>query len=167
MVFRTELTYSEIENILDMKNITKTSIGYTLPPGIKKGSDINLMLKSLLPDEVKVNFTIDDNRLKTNLTTNKTFRFTKKSFFYTILGFTQSHSGPLGDIEGFIQLPGTHKSKKPNNINGNDKIHLKADCVDGFILDGVRYPILYSFALDKPPGHKIYKEPGMKLFKKK
>ena len=30
----------------------------------------------------------------------------------------------------------------------------------------VREPILYSFALSSPPGHKIYKEPGVKLFKK-
>ena len=25
--------------------------------------------------------------------------------------------------------------------------------------------ILYSFALDEPPGRKIFKEPGLKLFK--
>ena len=36
-----------------------------------------MMLKSLLPIEVKVNITIDDIRLKSNLTTNKTIRFTK------------------------------------------------------------------------------------------
>ena len=72
-------------------------------------SDINLMLKSLLPKEVKVNITIDDIRLKSNSTTNETIKFTKKIFFfYIILGFTQSHSGVLGDIEGFIQLiPGS------------------------------------------------------------
>ena len=43
--------------------------------------DIKLMLKSLLPDDVKVNITINDIRLRSNLTTNKTIRFTKKSFF--------------------------------------------------------------------------------------
>ena len=43
--------------------------------------DFNFMLKSLLPKEVKVNITIDDIRLKSNLTTNKTIKFTKKSFF--------------------------------------------------------------------------------------
>ena len=68
------------------------------------------MLTSLLPKEVKVNFTNDDNRLKSVLTTNKTVKFTEKSFFYIILGFTQSHSGELGDIEGFVQLiPATLK----------------------------------------------------------
>ena len=70
---------------------------------------MNLTLKSLLPSKVKVNFTIDDIRLKSNLTTNKTFGFTTKSFFCTILGFTQTHSEPLGDIDGFIHLtPGTY-----------------------------------------------------------
>ena len=76
-----------------------------------------MMLKSLLPKDVKVKITIDDIRLKSNLTTNKTIRFTKNSSLYTRLGFTQSHLGVLGDIERFIQIiPGTHKSKRPTNI---------------------------------------------------
>ena len=81
MVFRTELIYSEIEKLLDLKLIATSSIGYTLPPGRYEISDINLMLKSLLPDDVKVNFTIDDIRLRSNLTTNKTIRFTKNLIF--------------------------------------------------------------------------------------
>ena len=39
-----------------------------------------MMVKSLLPKEVKVNITIDDINLKSNLTNNKLIRFTKKSF---------------------------------------------------------------------------------------
>ena len=50
MIFRLELTYSEIENIIVVKYIATTSIGYTLPPGKYEISDINLILKSLLPD---------------------------------------------------------------------------------------------------------------------
>ena len=49
------------------------------------------MLMSFFPKKVKINITIDDVRLKSNLSTNKTIRFTKKIFFYRILGFTQSH----------------------------------------------------------------------------
>ena len=52
-----------------------------------------MMLKSLLPNEVKENTTIDDIRLRANLTANKTVRFTTKLYSYTVLGFTQSHSG--------------------------------------------------------------------------
>ena len=53
---------------------------------------------------VKVNIRIDDNGIKTNLKNNQTLFFTKKSFFYTILGFNQSHSREVDDIEDFIQL---------------------------------------------------------------
>ena len=89
------------------------------------------------------------------------------SFFYTILAYTQSHQGPLNDVEGFYQLlAGSYKSNRPINITGIDKAHLKCDCIQGSIMNGVREPILYSFALISPPGHKIYKEPRIKLFKK-
>ena len=44
-------------------------------------------------------------------------------------------------------------------------IQLKSDCIVGSIINGIREPILYSFALSSPPGHKIYKAPRIKLFK--
>ena len=70
------------------------------------------MLKSLLPDDVKINITIDDIRLRSILTTHKTIRLAKKSVFHTILVFTECLSRPLGDIEGFVQLIiGTYKSE--------------------------------------------------------
>ena len=90
MVYRLQLTYDEIIDILDVKYISGSTIGYTLSPGVYEISDINLMLKSLLPGKVKVNITIDDIRLKSKLNNNKTIRFTKKSFssyfirFYSI-----------------------------------------------------------------------------------
>ena len=37
---------------------------YTLPPSFYEIGDFNLMLKSLLPDDVKVDITIDDIRLR-------------------------------------------------------------------------------------------------------
>ena len=84
--------------------------------------DINLMVNSLFPKEVKKSITIDDIRIKSNLTTNKTFGFSEKSFFYSILGSIESHSGELGDLPGFVQtIPGTYNSDKPMNITGVDK----------------------------------------------
>ena len=72
-------------------------------------------------------------------------------------------------MPGFIQLlPGTDKSDRPINITALHrihKIHLKADCLDGSIVNGTREPTLYSFGLDKPPGHETYKEPRIKLSK--
>ena len=43
---------------------------------------------------------------------------------------------------------------------------MKYDVISGFFVNGIRETVLYSFALDKPPGHKIYKEPRIKLLKK-
>ena len=34
------------------------------------------------------------------------------------------------------------------------------------MVNGIRESILFSFALSMPPGHKVYKEPRIKLFKK-
>ena len=167
LVYRMRLSYDEIMNILDLKYIHTKRIGYSLNPGIYEVIDLNNALKYILPDNVKVTITIDDIRLKSNLKTNQTLIFTEKSFFYTILGYTQSHSYPLDDIDGFYQLiAGSYKSDKPINITGIDKIHLKCDCIQGSIVNGIREPILYSFTLSSPPGHKIYKEPRVKLFKK-
>ena len=63
-------------------------------------------------------------------------------------------------------IAGSYKSDKPINNTGIDKLPLKCDCIQGNIVNGIREPILYSFALSSPPGHKIYKEPRVKLFKK-
>ena len=47
------------------------------------------------------------------------------------------------------------------------KCFYNCDCISADVLNGVRQPFLCNFALDKPPGHKIDKEPGVKLLKKK
>ena len=161
-----QLTYDEIIDIFDFKNIPSKRTGYSLKPGVYEVIDLNNTLKYMLPYNVKISITIDDIRLKSNLKNNQTL-FTNKSFFYTILGFTQSHQGPLNDIEGFYQmLPGSDQSNKPINITGIHKVYLKCDCIQGSIVSCIREPILNSFALSSPPGHKIYKEPRVKLFKK-
>ena len=80
---------------------------------------------------------------------------------------TQPPSYPLDDIDVFYQLiAGSYKSERPINITIGDKVHLKCDCINGSIVNGVREPVLYSFAHDQAPGRKIYKEPRIKLFKK-
>ena len=161
------LSYDEIMDILDLKYIPTKRMGFSIPPNIYNVVDLNEIIKNILPNNVKIDITIDERKYKTDLKTNQTLIFTNKSFFYTILGFTQSHSYPLDDLEGFYQLiPRSYQSERPINITGIDKVHLKCDCIDGSIVNGVREPILYSFALDQPPGHKIYKEPKVKLFKK-
>ena len=91
LVYRMQLTYNEIIDILDFEYIPTKRIGFSLNPGMYEAIDLNNTLKYILPDNVKVTTTIDDNRLKSNLKINQTLIFTEKSFFYTILGFTQSH----------------------------------------------------------------------------
>ena len=93
--------------------------------------------KYILPDNLKINITIDDFRLKSNLKNIQTLLFTNKSFFHTLLGFTQSHFYPLDDIDGFYQLiEGSYKSDKHFNITGIDKTRLKCDCIQGSIVNG-------------------------------
>ena len=58
MVYRMEVTYDEIVDILDVNIIAGSTIGYPLQPGIYENGDINLMLKSLLPKKVKIVITI-------------------------------------------------------------------------------------------------------------
>ena len=167
LVYRMQLTYDEIIDILDLKHIPTKRMGHSLSPGIYEADDLNNTLKNILPDIVKVIVTINDISLRSNLKVSQALIFTEKSFFYTISGFTRSRFYLLDDIDGFYQLiAGSYKSDKPINITRIDKIHLKCDCVNGSIVNGVREPILNSFALSSPPGHKIYKEHRTKLFKK-
>ena len=167
LVYRMRLSYDEIIDILDLKYIRTKRTGYSLNPGIYEIVDLNNTSKHILPNNVKVNITIDDIRLKSNLKINQTLIFTERSFFYTILGFRQSRFYPLDDIDSHYQIiAGSYKSDKPINITGIDKIHLKCDYIKSSIVNGIREPILYSFALSSPPRHKIYKEPRIKLFKK-
>ena len=150
-----------------MKYTPTSASGYTLPPGICEISDLKLMLSCLLPDDVQVNIAIEYIRLLSSLAPNKTIRYNEKSFFYTNLAFTKSILGHLSDIEGFVLMnSGSYKSDKPINITEIDKVHSKCDCINGSILNGLRQHILFSFALDKPPGYKVYKIPRIKLPKK-
>ena len=163
-----ELSYHEIPEKLDAKYIAASFTEYTLPPGLFENSNINLILKSLHPGDKKIKITIDDIRYRSILAINKSVRFTSKKVFCTKLGFTQSYSGSLNDLpQGYIQMiAGIYKSNKPINITGIHEIQSKCNYKNGSIVNGVREPILYSFALDTPPGQKIYKEPRIKLFKK-
>ena len=58
------------------------------------------------------------------------------------------------------------KIKKPKNITGVDKIHLNCNCIEGSIVNDIQEPILYSSALEQPPGHEIYEELRIELFKR-
>ena len=120
-------------------------------------TNINTIRRHILPNNLIVTILINDIRIKSSLKINQILIFTKKSFFFTILRFVQSCSGELGDIDGFIQsIPGSFKSDDSIDITGIDKKHLKCDCIDGSIVNGIGEPILYSFALFSPRSHEIF-----------
>ena len=53
---------------------------------------------------------------------------------------------------------GTLYSEKPVMISSVDEVHLRCDCVDSSIGNGVREQILlYIFNLPSPPGYKKIK----------
>ena len=81
LVYRMHLIYDEIIDVLHLKYISTKRIGYSLNPGIYEVVDLNSTLEYILPDNVKISFTIDDVRKKSNLKINQTFIFTEKSFF--------------------------------------------------------------------------------------
>ena len=150
-----------------MKDIHTQRTSESLNSGIYEISDINTTLKTILPDNVEVSVTIDCIRINSKLKIDEILIFTDKSFFIGILGFTRARSYPLDDFDGFYQLiAGSYKSDRPINITGFDEIHLKCDCINGSIVNGIREPILYCFAFEQPPARKVYKEHRVKLFKK-
>ena len=91
--------------------------------------------------------------MKSVLTTSNPIHF--NSELNKVLGFTNK------DYKA-----ATHTSEKPFMITITDKVHLKCDCVDGSIVNGIREQILFSFNLSAPPGYKIIKEPTSVLYKK-
>ena len=84
-------------------------------------------------------------------------RFDEKSFFSTILGFTSGW-----DDKHYNK----NNSQKIVNLNSTNKIHLKCDCIDGSVLNGIRQPILFSFVSDKSSGYKVFCEPETIHYKK-
>ena len=104
LVYRMQLTYDEIIDILNLTYIPTKRTGYRLNPSIYEVVDLNSTLKYILPDNVKMSITIDDVRLKSKLKIIQTLIFTEKFSFFTILGITRSRSYPLDDIDGFCQL---------------------------------------------------------------
>ena len=130
-----------------------------IPPGAYELVDINNAIQEKLNDcpgpgyKLHFNIKADTISMKSVLTTSYSIYF--DSELNTLLGFTN---------KGYPE--GTHTSEKPVMITTTDKVHLKCDCVDGSIVNGIREQILFSFNLSAPPGYKIIKEPNIILYKK-
>ena len=137
MVYRMELPFDDFVDILDKIYSAESTIGYTLPPGIYKISEFSWKLMSSLPRDVKVNITIDDIRLRSNLIENMTIKFTKKSFFSI-----QKSVLPNGiQVLRTILHQDSFKEFRDHSKAGNrltSKIRLECDCNIGSIVNGSR-----------------------------
>ena len=81
VVFKFQLTYNEVTDMLKIKYIPTKRTSCSLNRGNYEVVDLNITLINILPDNVKVSATIDDARLKSNSKNYQTLIFTKKSFF--------------------------------------------------------------------------------------
>ena len=158
-----DLIEDDIKLVLDQYNSSFKT--YKLEPGIYNYREISEALFYILQSEYpqsgsEILIRIDDITRKIKLVVNSgiiTIRFDEKSFFSTILGFTA-----VWDYKHYNQ----YISQKIVNLSSTNKIHLKCDAIDGSVVNGVRQPTLYSFALDKPSGYKVFCEPETVHYKK-
>ena len=136
--------------------IQDDSIEIELTPGVYELVDINNAIKQKIHEsdyDFKIDIIPDTISMKSVLTTSNSIHFNSR--LNILLGFTNKD-----------YPPGTHTSEKPVMITTTDKVHLKCDCVDGSIVNGIREQILFSFNLTAPPGYKIINNPTTVLYKK-
>ena len=162
----------EVDIQLNLKQYNEKFITYELDPGNYTIEDLNEAVYPLGDHEATLQIEYDDLNKKVKLilthfgSTFGTLRFDKKSFFHTLLKFE-----PYWDYKPTNAIhadsPGVYTTDKNIlNLNTKDKIHLKCDCIDGSIQDGLRQPILFSFVLDKPSGDKVFCVPETIHYKK-
>ena len=163
----------EEDNIrLILKQYNEKFITYELDPGNYTIEDLKKAVYPLgdLEGTLQIEYDNLNKKVKLILTrfggTFGTLRFSENSFFHTLLGFTPYWDyKPTNAIHA--DAPGVYTSVKIIlNLNTINKIHLKCDCIDGSVQDGVRQPILSSFLLDKPSGYKVFCQPETIPYKK-
>ena len=154
---------------LNLKEYNSHFITYELTPGIYAIQDISDAIQTFSGHQETIQLEYDDITKRTTTVLKfkdgkekfalGTLRFDKQSFFHTLLGFPP-YWDYKPDNSNHVLTPGVYPGDKIIlNLNTINKIHLKCDCIDGSIQDGVRQPILFSFILDKPSGYKICSEP--------
>ena len=162
---RTQIDLFEDDVKLVLDEYNSSFITYKLEPGIYTFKDISQSVFNILQPEYPgpnnvILIEYDDINMKTKLDVKSgiiAIRFDEKSFFSTVLGFS-----PGWDYKHYNK----YTSQKIVNLGSTNKIHLKCDCIDDSVLNGLRQPILYSFVLDKLPGYKIFSEPETIHYKK-
>ena len=104
-----------------------------LTPRVYELVDINITINQKLSDfDFELNIQADTISSVLTSSNNKHFN----SELNTLLGFTNTDYSE-----------GTDKSEKPVMITTADKVHLKYDCVDGSIGNGIRDQFFFAFNL--------------------
>ena len=161
---------------LILKEYNSHFITYELTPGIYTIQDICNAFQTFSGHQETIQVEYDDISMRTTFVLKfkngekkfalGTLRFDKQSFIHTLLGFSP-YWDYKPDNSNHVLIPGVYPSDKIIlNLNTIDKIHLKCDCIDGSIQNGVRQPILFSFVLDKPSGYKVFCQPETIHYKK-
>ena len=162
---RTEVDLVEDDIRLVSDKYNSRFITYELETGIYAFKDISEALFNILQSEYPgpsnvSDIEFDDITRKTKLVVKNgiiAIRFDEKSFFSTFFGFT-----PGWDYKHYNE----YTSQKIVNLNSTNKVHLKCDCIDGSIQNGLGQPILFSFVSNKPSGYKVFCEPETIHYKK-
>ena len=162
---RTQIDLVEYDVRLVLGEHNSSFVTYELQPGSDTFKDISEALYNILqleyPEssgETVIEF--NDMTRKTKLVVKFgiiAIRFTERSFFSGILGFT-----PRWDYKHYIE----YTRQKIVNLSTTNKIHLKCDVINGSIVSCLRQPIFFSFVLDKPVGYKTFCEPETINYKK-
>ena len=113
------------------------AIEIKLPPRVHELVDINTAIRNQTDSGFEFSMIPDTISMKSVLTTSNPIHFNFK--LIKVLGFTSK-----------TYSEGTHKSENSVMISSVDKVHLKCDCVDGSIVNGIREQILFSFDLSAP-----------------
>ena len=155
-----------------LKQYKEKTVTYELDPGNYTIEDLQKAVYQFGDHEGTSQINYDDLNKKAKLiltrfgSTFGTLRLDKKSFLHTLLCFT-----PYWDHKptnaNHADFPDVYTSDKYIlNLNTINKFHLKCDCIEGSIQNGLRQPILFSFVSDKPSGYKVFCEPETTHYKK-
>ena len=143
--FRREVDLVEDDFKMALDKNKSSFITYELEPGIYTFKDFSEFHFNILQTEYPgpsnvIDIEFDDITLKTNLVVRDGIiatKFDENSFLNTILGFTSGW-----DYKHYNE----YTSQKVVNLKTTIKTHLKADLIDGSVLNGVRQPnLIFSF----------------------
>ena len=157
---------------LILKQYNSNFVTYEKLPGIYSVKDISQVVYTMGDHEGTIKIEYSDITMKTKPILKRfggafgTLRLDDKSLFTTLLGVT-----PYWDYKPTKAIhadsPGVYTSDKNLNLCKIDKIHLKSDVINGFVVNGTREPTLFSYVLDKPRAFRMFCEYETIHYKKK